>query len=214
MKKIAVTLTMALLLNGCQGDPNTTMALTTLGGAALGGVAGHQINDDNGRYVGAALGALAGAAVANYMNNQQAQLQQQVQQAGIQVNRIDDSTIQLNIQSEILFDNNQSTIKPNFYPTLDNIAQTLNQYPETIVHIYGFTDGIGTESHNQQLSERRAQSTASYLTSRGVMGNRFITRGLGERYATAERNPGDRRVEIYIRAIDQNNPQAAYTPVY
>lgn len=214
MKKIALSLIVATVLNGCQTNPNTTTALATLGGAAAGGVLGHQVNDDKGRYVGAAVGALAGAALANYMNNQQAQLQQQVQDAGVQVNRIDDATIQLNIQSEILFDVDQSNIKPNFYGTLDNIAQTLSQYPQTMVHIYGFTDGSGSASHNQALSERRAQSTAQYLSSRGIPSNRFVTKGLGETRATAERNAADRRVEIYIKAIDQNNPQAAYTPVY
>ena len=214
MKKIALSLIVATVLNGCQTSPNTTTTLATLGGAAAGGVLGHQINDDNGRYVGAAVGALAGAALANYMNNQQAQLQQQVQDAGVQVNRIDDATIQLNIQSEILFDVDRADIKPNFYGTLDSIAQTLSQYPQTIVHIYGFTDGSGSAPHNQALSERRAQSTAQYLASRGIPSNRFFPKGLGETRATAERNAADRRVEIYIKGIDQNNPQAAYTPVY
>ena len=132
----------------------------------------------------------------------------------MQVNRVNESTIQLNIQSEVLFDTDQSVIKPNFYQPLGSIAQTLQQYPETIVHVYGFTDGSGSPQHNMQLSQRRAQSVAQYLSQQGINSQRFVVQGYGEQYATAEKNPQDRRVAIYIKAIDQANPQAAYTPVF
>lgn len=220
MKKIlAFPVAAALVLSGC-ADPNFQMsnhqraAIGTAVGAVAGGVLGHQVDDDKGRYVGAVAGALAGAAIGNYMDNQQRQLQQAVAGSGVQVNRVDEATIQLNIQSEILFDIDRADIKQSFYPALNSIAQTLQQYPNTIVHVYGFTDGSGSDSHNLQLSQRRAQSAAQYLMSQGVAQNRFVIQGYGERYATAQNNPQDRRVAIFIKAIDQNNPNAAYTPVY
>ncbi|MDO5091141.1 MAG: OmpA family protein [Cardiobacteriaceae bacterium] len=221
MKKIAmITATAALALGGC-ADPNgfqmsdhQRAAIGTAVGALAGGVLGHQVDDDKGRYVGAVAGALAGAAIGNYMDNQQRQLQQQMAGSGVQVQRVDEATIQLNIQSEILFDLDQAVVKPAFYPALNSIAQTLQQYPNTIVHVYGFTDGSGSPQHNQNLSQRRAQSAAQYLASQGVAQNRFVIQGYGERFATAERNPQDRRVAIFIKAIDQNNPNAAYTPMY
>lgn len=148
------------------------------------------------------------------MNQQQQQLAQQVANTGVNINRVDDSTIQLNIQSEVLFDTNQANIKANFYPTLNQIGQTLAQYPNTIIHVYGFTDGSGAPAHNQALSEKRASNTAQYLINQGVASHRFVVYGLGERYATAENNPQDRRVEIYIRAVDANNPQQASQPIY
>ena len=80
--------------------------------------------------------------------------------------------------------------------------------------MYGFTDGSGSPQHNQNLSQRRAHSAAQYLASQGVAQNRFVVQGYGERFATAERNPQDRRVAIFIKAIDQNNPNAAYAPMY
>ena len=150
----------------------------------------------------------------NAHNQQIGQLQQQVANSGVQVNRVNESTIQLNIQSEVLFDTDQSVIKPNFYQPLGSIAQTLQQYPETIVHVYGFTDGSGSPQHNMQLSQRRAQSVAQYLSQQGINSQRFVVQGYGEQYATAEKNPQDRRVAIYIKAIDQANPQAAYQPVF
>lgn len=220
MKKLFVlSAAAAMVLSGC-ADPNFQMsnhqraAIGTAVGALAGGVIGHQVDDDKGRYVGAVAGALAGAAIGNYMDNQQRQLQQQMAGSGVQVQRVDESTIQLNIQSEILFDLDQAAIKPAFYPSLNSIAQTLQQYPNTIVHVYGFTDGSGSPQHNQNLSQRRAQSAAQYLASQGVAQNRFVVQGYGERFATAERNPQDRRVAIFIKAIDQNNPNAAYAPMY
>lgn len=169
----------ALLIAGCESGAgllanNQSTAMGTAIGALAGGVLGHQINDDNGRYVGAVAGALAGAAIGNYMDRQQQQLQQQVANSGVQVNRVNESTIQLNIQSEVLFDTDQSVIKPNFYQPLGSIAQTLQQYPETIVHVYGFTDGSGSPQHNMQLSQRRAQSVAQYLSQQGISSQRFV----------------------------------------
>ena len=211
----------AMMIAGCEtagggfgGMANQSTAMGTAIGALAGGVVGHQIDDDKGRYIGAVAGALAGAAIGNYMDRQQEQLQQQVANSGVQVQRVNESTIQLNIQSEVLFDVDKAVIKPNFYQPLGSIAQTLQQYPETVVHVYGFTDGSGSPQHNMQLSQRRAQSVAQYLAQQGINSQRFVVQGYGEQYASAENNPQDRRVAIYIKAIDQANPQAAYTPVF
>lgn len=207
----------ALILSGCQTGglaANQKTAIASGVGALAGGILGHQVNHKNGRYVGAVAGALAGAAIGSYMDRQQQQLQQQVAGSGVQVQRVNDSTIELNIQSEVLFGVDQATVKPNFYQPLSAIAQTLKQYPNTIVHVYGFTDGSGTPQHNLQLSQQRAQNVAQFLANQGITGQRFIIKGYGEQYASAENNPQDRRVSIFIKAIDQNNPQEAYTPLY
>lgn len=216
MKKnwiIAGAMSGALLVSGCVAQ-HQSAAIGTAVGALAGGVVGHQIDGDSGRYVGAVAGALAGAAIGNYMDQQQQQIQQQVQGTGIDVNRVDQGTLQLNIPSEVLFAVNQSTINPRFYSALNTIAQTLQQYPSTIVHVYGFTDGSGTADYNMKLSQARAQNAAQYLVQQGVNAQRFVVRGYGEQFARAENNPQDRRVEVYIKAIDQANPQAAYNLVY
>lgn len=216
MKKnwiIAGAMSGALLVSGCVSQ-HQSAAIGTAVGALAGGVVGHQIDGDSGRYVGAVAGALAGAAIGNYMDQQQQQIQQQVQGTGIDVNRVDQGTLQLNIPSEVLFAVNQSTINPRFYSALNTIAQTLQQYPSTIVHVYGFTDGSGTADYNMKLSQARAQNAAQYLVQQGVNSQRFVVRGYGEQFARAENNPQDRRVEVYIKAIDEANPQAAYNLVY
>ena len=213
-KTVLLASAIAFSLTGCVASQNQNAAIGTALGAVAGGVLGHQVNDDNGRYVGAAVGALAGGLVGNYMDQQQNQLQQQMQGTGVDVNRVDQGTLQLNIPDSVLFATNQSQLNQQAYNTLSQIAQTLQQYPNTIVHVYGFTDGSGTNQYNQQLSQQRAQNAAQYLTQQGVNPQRLVVRGYGEQFATSQNNANDRRVEIFIRAVDERNPQAAYTPVY
>lgn len=216
---LSLLLAGTLVLSGCAGNggltDNQKGAIGGAIGAIAGGVLGHQLNHQNGRYVGAAVGALAGAAIGNYMDRQQAQLQQQMQGTGVSVSRVDANTLQLNIPGDVLFATNQYQITPNFYQTLNTIAQTMNQYPQTVVHIYGYTDNVGNPQYNQGLSERRANAAAQYLMQQGVNGQRLVVRGFGESYPRASNaseygRAQNRRVEIFIKAIDQNNPQAAY----
>lgn len=216
----SLSLAAALVLSGCAGmTQNQEAALGAAVGAVAGGVLGHQVNHKNGRYVGAVAGALAGAAIGNYMNRQQEQLQQQLQGTGVNVSRVNESTLQLNIPGDVLFATNQYQIQPNFYPTLNTVAQTLNQYPQTIVHVYGYTDNTGNANYNLGLSERRANSAAQYLVTQGVNPQRIVVRGFGENYprasnATVQGRQQNRRVEIFIKAIDENNPNAAYQSMY
>ena len=221
MKKVFVPLLIAALVSGCVSNMTDHQRAAIGGaiGALAGGVAGHQINDNNGRYVGAVVGALAGAAIGNYMDQQQRQLQQQVQGTGVNVTRVDEGTLQLNIPGDVLFATNQYQIQPNFYQTLNSVAQTMNQYPQTVVHVYGYTDDVGDANYNQGLSERRANSAAQYLASQGVNPQRIVVRGYGESYPRASNaneagRQQNRRVEIFIKAISEYNPQAAYQTVY
>lgn len=200
-----------VLLAGCTTDPQTGQqsvsqagmgaGLGALGGAALGAI----IDDDTGRgaLIGAAVGALAGTAVGAYLDNQQAELNASLANTGTQVQRTGD-TIVINVPSTVSFDTNSSVVKPGFYPTLDKIAATLVQYPQSYVDIAGHTDSTGTPQYNQQLSQARAQSIASYLISRGVSSARVAVRGFGATTPIASNDTPagreqNRRVEIQIR---------------
>ena len=121
---------------------------------------------------------------------------------GVDVVRQGDN-ITLNMPSNITFDFDSSTLKPQFTPILDNVAQTLTQYNQTVVEVAGHTDNVGTDSYNQALSERRANSVAAYLGSRGVMQQRMITVGAGETRPIASNDTDagraqNRRVEITL----------------
>ena len=111
--------------------------------------------------------------------------------------------------SGITFGFDRYDLQPQFRPTLDQIAETLKAYPETMIDIYGHTDSTGTDAYNQTLSENRARSVASYLVARGVQPVRTATQGFGESQPIADNDTADgqaanRRVEIRIVPISQD----------
>lgn len=221
-QKTLVAVAIAGTLTGCTTlSDNQKTAMGALGGAVVGGVIGHQVHDKNGRYVGAALGALAGGAITNYMNQQQQALEnsQALSTAGIDVSRTNESTIKLNLPAAITFAVNRSDLNNSVIHSLNEIVNVINQYPKTAVHVLGFTDSDGSDDYNLALSQRRAQSVANYLISRGVVAGRLVPNGYGKNYpiasnATAVGKAQNRRAEIYIRAIEEGNEQAAYAPIY
>ncbi|MEO5629352.1 MAG: OmpA family protein [Thermomonas sp.] len=187
-------------------DPNRTQRGALIGaaiGAAAGLLSGGDAVERRQRaMVGVGVGALAGGAVGAYQDRQEAELRRQTAGTGIDVSR-DGDVIKLNLPDGVTFDFAKYDLKPQFYPALNTIASTLNQYNQTIVEISGHTDSVGSDAANQTLSERRANSVASYLIGRSVMRERFEIVGMGERYPIAS-NDNDsgralnRRVEIRL----------------
>lgn len=221
LQKSLLAVAVTAMLTGCTMTNEQRMAAGALGGAVVGGVIGHQAHHKNGRYVGAVLGALAGGAITGYMNKQQQALEQsqELSTSGITVTRIDDATIKLNLPSAITFAVNRSDLNTGVYNSLNEIVNVINQYPNTAIHVLGFTDSDGSGQYNLDLSQRRAQSVANYLASRGVVQGRLAPRGYGETHPVASNTTPvgkaqNRRAEIYIRAIQQGNEQAAYAPIF
>jgi outer membrane protein OmpA-like peptidoglycan-associated protein len=109
----------------------------------------------------------------------------------------------------ITFAYNRADVQSQYFGTLNQIAGVLSEFPSTAIDIYGHTDSSGSDSYNQDLSERRAQSVANYLTTRGVNRVRMATRGFGESQllVSPERTEADRqanrRVEIRIAPVTQ-----------
>lgn len=217
MARIAV---MALLLNGCAvNDPYQRTKVGAGVGAVTGAVLGRGIDDDVGTYVGAAVGALAGGAVGNYMDRQQRAFEQTLaaerQRNDLEIQRLRDGSLRLGIPSEVSFDFDSAAIKPGFVSTLDKVADVLQQYDRTIVHIIGHTDSVGSDEYNMQLSQRRANSVADFLARQGVLDQRLRTEGRGERQPRAENASAagrqlNRRVEIYINPLVEGQEQQAY----
>ena len=87
--------------------------------------------------------------------------------------------------------------------TLDAKAVTaLKDNPAVRVKIIGHTDSIGSDGYNQGLSERRAQSVAKYLSSKGIASSRLMTEGRGESDPVAPNSvsagrAANRRVEMF-----------------
>jgi outer membrane protein OmpA-like peptidoglycan-associated protein len=218
IKKLAFVALAATYLSSCTTtDPYTGQQKTSnmAGGAAIGaglGALGGLVvgggNKGRNALIGAAIGGLAGGAIGNYMDNQEAELRQQLQGTGVSVTRAGDRII-LNMPSNITFGTDQDQVIPPFYATLDSVAIVLNKFGKTYIDVNGHTDSTGSLQHNQALSERRAASVANYLASRGVDQRRVSTMGFGPSQpvasnATPEGRAQNRRVEVSIAPIEQN----------
>lgn len=185
-------------------------------GAAAGAVIG-LLTGGNDKFeaamIGAAAGALAGGAVGYYMDRQEAKLREQMAGTGVDVVRQGDN-ITLDVPGGVTFAFNSSDINSQFYPVLDRVAATLTEYDKTVIEVAGHTDSVGSDSYNQQLSERRANSVASYLSGRGVSRTRVVTIGAGEAHPIASNDTDagrakNRRVEITIVPVTQDAVEKA-----
>ncbi len=210
-----------IVLAGCTdpSDPNRKTKTGALVGAVAGAVIGHQVNHKHGAYVGAALGALAGGGVGYYMDEQQKELEEQLareQEAHeLEIQRMKDDSLKLTLDSEVSFDFDSADIKHGFRQTLDKLANVIQKYDKTVVHVVGHTDSVGSAAYNQQLSERRARAVGDYLRSRGVAAGRIQTEGRGESEPRATNNTEagrqlNRRVEIFLKPLVSGEEERAY----
>ncbi len=175
-------------------------------GGTLGGVIGKQSgNTTVGILIGAALGGTAGAAVGHYMDKQAAEIRDDLKNA--KVERIGEG-IKITFASGILFPVDSASVQPPAQQNLSDLSQTLNKYPDTEIVIQGYTDSTGSPRYNLDLSQRRADSVASYLKSNGVKPSRIGTGGFGADNpvadnSTIEGRQANRRVEVAIFANDK-----------
>ncbi|MBI5040175.1 MAG: OmpA family protein [Gammaproteobacteria bacterium] len=221
LKKI-IALAVAVTLAGCAADdPNKRAKTGAAIGAVAGAVLGHQLDSRSGRYVGAAVGALTGAAVGNYMDKQQQEfdsaLAEEQRQNTVNMQRMQDDSLKIDISNEVSFDFARAEIKSSFRPTLDKVGDVLKRYPNSIVHVVGHTDSVGSDAYNQRLSEQRAQSVVDYLASIGVARERLRAEGRGETEprdtnATEAGRQLNRRVELYVKPIVEGQEQHANEP--
>jgi outer membrane protein OmpA-like peptidoglycan-associated protein len=206
-----------LSLSACVTDPNTGQqkvsrtALGAGGGALVGLLLGGLIGGGTGRIIGAGIGGIAGGAVGYTMDKQIKQLREQTAGSGVDVSPTDNgAAILVNLPNGVTFDTDSTLIKPAFRDTLDRVAQSMVQYPDSLIDVYGHTDSTGSDAYNQTLSENRARAVADYLTSRGVSSQRMRSQGFGETRpvasnATEEGRSANRRVEIKIVPVTQDD---------
>ena len=221
MKKALIVGLIAVSLTSCAAnDPNQRAKYGAAAGAVAGALLGHSVeNNKKGVLIGAAVGALAGAGVGNYMDKQQqemeAALAAESAHHAIEIERLQNETLKIDIASEVSFDFGSAALKTAFTPTLEKVANILQRYPNTVIHVVGHTDRVGSESYNMTLSQNRAESVVGYFAARGVMRDRLVATGRGESEprATNETEAGrqlNRRVEIYVKPIVQGQESNAY----
>ena len=213
MKKLSIlfiipVLALTLTLNGCSSMSNTTKGAGI--GAAAGGALGALIgkaagNTAAGAIIGAVVGGTAGAAIGNYMDNQAAEMQEDLD--GATVERVGEG-IKITFDSGILFATNSSTLESQAKTNIQKLATILQKYEDTNIMVTGHTDNTGKKEYNQTLSEKRAKAVADYTEALGVAPSRFSILGLGwdEPVATNDTPEGrrqNRRVEIAIFANEE-----------
>jgi OOP family OmpA-OmpF porin len=114
------------------------------------------------------------------------------------------------------FELNKATLLPSSYPTLDVLAQLLEQYPNYSLSIAGHTDNRGPAALNLRLSRERAASARQYLLSKGIPDARVEMRGYGASHplttnATEAGRTQNRRVEFDLFLTgDLNAAQVKY----
>lgn len=200
---------LAMASSGC-----ASMSQTERGGAigaAAGGVLGGIIDDNTARgaIIGAVVGGTAGAIIGRQMDQQAEDLEASLPDA--EVERIGEG-IRVTFDSGILFPFDSSELQSTARQNLSDLAGSLTEYPNTDVLIVGHTDSTGSDTYNQALSERRADSAASFLVDRGIPRDRIRSEGRGETepVASNEDETGrqlNRRVEIAIFASEEYRSQ-------
>ncbi len=201
------TLTLALLGACATTQTDDRYGNTKRGaaiGAAVGAAAGLFVGDGELDEVlgGAAVGAGLGAGIGVYMDKQQQKLEQELENA--EVERLDEETLRVNFDSDILFAVDSATLSQGSKLDLDEFASVMNQYPKTAILIQGHTDSTGSEEHNMKLSERRAGAVYNHLLLRSVEPSRMAAVGYGEGYPVADNSTPEgrqlnRRVSILVR---------------
>jgi len=188
----------------------TSMSGTQRGGAigaAAGGVIGAVLDDNTARgaIIGAVVGGTAGAVIGREMDQQAAELEGTL--ADAEVERIGEG-IRVTFDSGILFGFDSAELQTAARENLMTLSRSLGEYPNTDVTIVGHTDATGSDSYNQALSERRADSAASYLVQQGVSRDRIASDGRGELEPVASNDDEtgrqlNRRVEVAIFASEE-----------
>jgi outer membrane protein OmpA-like peptidoglycan-associated protein len=104
---------------------------------------------------------------------------------------------------DLNFETDKAVILATSYDELNSLARFLKTYPYLVVYVDGHTDKTGTDAHNDKLSEDRAAAVRTYLTDKGISGDRLKVRGYGESQPIdlgADNSLANRRVEITICA--------------
>jgi outer membrane protein OmpA-like peptidoglycan-associated protein len=220
MKNIKIVALAGLFLignifTGCESVKNTNntqrgAAIGAVSGAVLGGVLGNNLGKGGkgalGAVIGGVVGGVAGGVIGNKMDKQAREIETAL--PGAQVERVGEGIKLVLGENAVRFNTDKSTLTSAAKANLDKLVPVFNQYPDTNIQIFGYTDSTGTVEHNLTLSQQRAASVKSYLNGKGISNSRFTTTGMGiadpiASNDTAEGRSQNRRVEFAITANEK-----------
>lgn len=84
------------------------------------------------------------------------------------------------LKSDVLFAFNKADLKPTAQEALDGIHAEVSPLKSLAVAVAGYTDYLGSDAYNLELSQRRADSVAAYLANKGIAPEAIKATGYGE----------------------------------
>jgi len=212
---LSMAVVVGLGLGSCESVKNTNktqrgVAIGAASGAVIGGVLGNNVGKGGNTALGAIIGGVVGGTVGGVIGNRMDKQAQKIDEAlpGAEVERVGEG-IKLTLgENSVRFDLNKSSLTSTAKANLDRLVPIFNEYPDTDIQIFGYTDSSGADDYNLKLSEQRAASVKSYLTGKGLKSSRFTTIGRGEAdpiadNSTKEGMSQNRRVEFAITANEK-----------
>lgn len=222
---LIVSLGIVLLpFGGCQTASEHRTGAGALTGAALGGGAGALIDEDDpfrGALIGAVAGGAIGAGVGHMLKRQKEafekiddlEVQQEtviiqqppVAQEGAPAEPVQTraEAVLVRVPSDILFDKGSAALSPHGRAKVQEVAQVLRDYPNSITYIRGYTSSEGDLQYNIQLSKQRADVVRSELILAGISPSRLFADGMGPQNPIASNDTEsgraqNRRVELHV----------------
>jgi len=224
-KPILAATAAAFMLGGCYNQPGLVEDQSynrTKTGVAAGALAGSMIGYNTGKHdaksaiIGGLLGAAVGGAIGYNMDQQANEVARALgtgvnndplaaldPRRDIIVSKFNDH-VKIIFRDRMMFATGSSNLQSNARNKVNKVAQVLQNYPQTVVGVAGFTDNVGSYEYNLGLSQRRAATVSNMLAVNG----RPYTKGCSYDKAIAPNDSAtnralNRRVEVYLYA-DRN----------
>src|SRR5690606_39936318 len=137
-------------------------------GAIIGGVLGNNVGKGGKGALGAVLGGVVGGVAGGVIGNQMDKQAREIDNAvpDLEVERVGEG-IKLTLkENAVRFDTNKSSLTATAQANLDTLVPIFQEYPDTDIQIFGYTDSTGPEDYNLRLSRDRAESVKKYLVDR------------------------------------------------
>lgn len=211
---MAFALGFSIMFTSCESVKNANntqkgAGLGAVAGAVIGGVLGNNIKGGNtamGAVIGGVVGGTVGGVIGNKMDKQAREIEQAL--PGADVERVGEGIMLVLGENAVRFETNKSTLTTQAQQNLDKLIPVFQNYADTDIVIYGYTDNTGKEDYNLKLSEQRATSVRNYLVNKGMGASRFQIKGMGiadpiADNSTVEGRSKNRRVEFAITANEK-----------
>jgi outer membrane protein OmpA-like peptidoglycan-associated protein len=217
---LALVMSMGTVFTSCEALKNTNNTQRGAGigaasGAVIGAILGNNLgkggNGAMGAVLGGVVGGVAGGVIGNKMDKQARQIDEVL--PGAEVKRVGEGIQLVLNENAVRFDTNKSSLTTGAKANLDKLVPVFQEYPDTDITIFGYTDITGPADYNLKLSGERAASVRNYLVGKGLASSRFNVTGLGiadpiATNETAEGRSQNRRVEFAITANDKMREDA------